>query len=344
MAAVMSAQDGSAVVEPDSVRATAPRGPIPALAVLLRMQVLLPSEEAPAWATYLPQMKIPQGEKQGMLAMHMTKTNSEPSSVVGRVWPLAQRQKGCRAVQDAIDICKTDQQRKTIADELKGHIWEAVRCPHANFVVQKLIVTLSPSASQFIIDEILARGARGVAQVSRHKFGCRIMQRLLEHCRHQQLTDVFDMLVQEALYMALHPFGNYVVQQLLEHGTNKHRSLVCHQLQQKAFDLGSDANGSAVLAKAMLYAPQEDAAAVARALTKEPGLLAAMARTRHGHVAVEQVMQLLHNGDLDRAVEEISREESLLWASRYGRLVLSSMRVNGHISLASAEFVRAMTC
>jgi len=111
------------------------------------------------------------------------------------VWRLSQDQKGCLKVQEALQGAGSDDARRAIAAELEGHVWEAMRCPHANHVVQKCIMTMRPHALQFIIDEIESRGAAGVRKIAKHQYGCRILQRLLEHCRPDQVQGLVEDLL-----------------------------------------------------------------------------------------------------------------------------------------------------
>lgn len=310
-----------------AISATPRYAPVPARSAFFRLKALQPGEAVPGWTAFL--------HDQDLHALISAANACDPSfgktpscdgaSVEGYVWSLCQKQKGCRLVQDAIDACPTDHARESLARELKGHVWDAVRCPHANFVVQKLFVSVRPQACQFVVDEILQHGPWAPAHIARHKYGCRIMQRMFEHCRSKQLKEIATCLLKEMQSLARHPYANYVVQMLLEHGTAAQRSQACQQFQQNAFLMGSDNSASAVVAKALACAPEEDRCNLARALTAEPGLLASMSRMRYGHVAVQLVLQILQGEDLSKAVKELSGRMSSLRTSRYGRLVLSAM-------------------
>lgn len=295
-------------------------GPVQVMAMVIMPSGAPIASEAGPWPELepAPWSRLTTPESSG-------KHDSPRTTVTGRVWAISQKQKGCRAVQEAIDACKSDQERKAIAEELEGHVWDAARCPHANYVIQKLIVTLGPHDSQFIIDEIMAHGPRAPGQVARHRYGCRIMQRLLEHCRPEQLERLVEALIRETLLLSKHPFGNFVIQQLLEHGTDLQRSKAFQQLARKACDLGSDSSGSAVLAKAMACASEDDQRCLAHTLLSQPGLLTVMARSRHGHLVAQFMLQVLEGLDLQRAVAEVVSNASSLMASRYGRLVVKTM-------------------
>merc|ERR1719145_46714 len=66
---------------------------------------------------------------------------AQPGSVKveGNVWRLSRDAPGCRIVQDALDNATCDADRVALASEIRSHVWEALRCPHANFVLQKFI-------------------------------------------------------------------------------------------------------------------------------------------------------------------------------------------------------------
>lgn len=162
------------------------------------------------------------------------------SALTGRVWALARDPKGCREVQEALDSADNEEVRVAMVAELHHHVWEAMRCPHANFVIQKAIALLRPDEVQFVVDEIVEKGHRAIAQAAKHKFGCRIIQRLLEHCSGNQLKSLSDGLLSDAVSTARHPYGNYVMQQLLEYGTDKQKHTLIEELQKHACAVGTN--------------------------------------------------------------------------------------------------------
>merc|ERR1719162_532193 len=138
--------------------------------------------------------------------------------IAGNVWALSRDPQGCRRVQRELEDAKTDHGRAVLAKELHGHVWEAIKCPNANHVLQKCIVNMRPQTSQFIIDEIMEMPG-GVVKVARHTYGCRIAQRLLEHSPSTQVKELVENLLEHTVELSMHSFGNFVMQHLLEHGT-----------------------------------------------------------------------------------------------------------------------------
>ncbi|CAE7867112.1 APUM1 [Symbiodinium microadriaticum] len=257
------------------------------------------------------------------------------TSLVGRVWELSQDSKGCRDVQLALEQAGEDLRRLIVA-EVAGHVLDAMRCPHANHVLQKCITSSRPADCQFIIDEIMA--CNGFVELAaRHKYGCRIIQRLLERCSTAQVECVANAILSDVSGIARHPYGNYVLQNLLEHGTPAHRHKLAEELRKEIVPICQDSFGSAVVAAALSQLCKEDAISLARAIVQEQGLLTFMAHARHGHSAVRLLLQALDGPDLARARELLCAELPSLKVSRYGRIVASWLDAEGRKSGAAGD-------
>lgn len=64
----------------------------------------------------------------------------------------------------------------------------------------------------------------GVVAMSRHPYGCRVIQRILEYCTLPDVRDSVKAQAQEAaLDLACDVYGNYISQHLLVHGTTEDR-------------------------------------------------------------------------------------------------------------------------
>jgi pumilio RNA-binding family len=244
-----------------------------------------------------------------------------PMSVRGAVWELSKDPSGCRAVQQAFDEAKCDADRVTLASELHTHVWEALKCANANYVLQKCISTMRPVDSQFIINELQLAGAGGAARAARHRFGCRVLQRLFEHCPPNQLHEIAEDVLLDAVPLCNHIFAKYVMQHLLEHGTEDQINRLTDILAANARTLGEDGSGSAVIGKALEHACPSSQAALVRALLEQPGLLADMACSRHGHLAAKRALQLAEAPHKWAALNELVRQQDKLKASRYGRVL-----------------------
>lgn len=76
---------------------------------------------------------------------------------------------------------------------------------------------------QALIDNFLTC----VVPLSSHPFGCRIIQRILEHCSDDgRKAVVMEEILKAAAQLAQDQYGNYVIQHVLERGTPAERSQV----------------------------------------------------------------------------------------------------------------------
>jgi len=242
--------------------------------------------------------------------------------VAGKVWPLAQDPQGCREVQFAIDSAD-EVEVVTLAKELEGHIWEATCCPHANHVLQKLLEQLQPQDLQFVLGELLSGGL--LLQASKHKYGCRIVQRLLERCQAEQVQLLVSILTPQAAFVACHPYGNYVIQKLLRCCHVKEAKPLRKALQEGVQSLGHDPYGTAVLSCAMQTLPFDERVELARALAQDTELLVDLACSRHGHQAAKAVVDVLTGQEQQSAIQVFTMNPKLQ-LSKQGRLLVSELK------------------
>ena len=140
------------------------------------------------------------------------------------VWDMARDSLACRALQRALDD-RSDSGRLAIAEALKSHVWACIACRNANHELQKTITVLRPNHVQFIIDEIMER-RKGPLLAAKHQYGCRIVERLIEHCPSDQLRPLVAELLKDVLPLSSHRFGNFVLRHIMEFGTSGQKHFI----------------------------------------------------------------------------------------------------------------------
>lgn len=249
--------------------------------------------------------------------------------VAGHVVQYSCDAEGCRLVQEALDRARGDAERTALAQELRGHVWELIRSPHANHVLQKFIQVLPPQALQFIVDELVASpraaGRTCALQAARHRFACRVVERLVEHCPVEIARALLDQLVEDGVALCSHPYGNFVLQHMLEHAPPEHRRRLNRLLEQNVHVAETQCYVRAVLSKALAQAEGEELASLVRAILDRPGLLPSMARTRHGHAGVAHILRNLSGPDAAEVVLLLEAEKSVFKSTRFGRVVASRL-------------------
>ncbi|KAG6814358.1 hypothetical protein H0H92_010944 [Tricholoma furcatifolium] len=166
----------------------------------------------------------------------------------GRIYTLSQQMYGCRVVQKAIEFVSPEQQ-SIFVNELEPHVLACVKDPNGNHVIQKLVERVPPDNLGFIH---LFRG--NVNDVATHPYGCRVLQRCLEHLPEDKKRPIMDELLKHAPDLMQDQFGNYVMQYILEHGRSADKALVVSKVQGRIFVLSKHKFASNVCEKALLCA------------------------------------------------------------------------------------------
>lgn len=189
---------------------------------------------------------------------------------------------GCRLTQKLLEVAR-DEWKIIFAKEMVGSVAAALDNPHANHVLQAIVQALRPAHSVFILDEIIDipppqhESKNGPASIARHRYGCRILERLIEHFSVQEETTTtsapdaqqqkspaakLDAYIEEVLKetkdLLKHPYGNFVLQHILEHGTPSQRRTIIDTLKEKLDEFAMDTHASSVLDKALSYGDIEE--------------------------------------------------------------------------------------
>ncbi|KAK6032574.1 RNA binding repeat protein, Pumilio-family [Ostertagia ostertagi] len=146
-------------------------------------------------------------------------------SLKGNVMNLALQMYGCRVIQKAMESIDESLQLE-ILREMEGHVLKCVKDQNGNHVVQKVIEKVKPERLQFIINTFTKNGPDTITQLSMHPYGCRVIQRVLEHCSEEQKRPVLEALHANMSTLIVDQYGNYVVQHVIEHGSNQDRDRI----------------------------------------------------------------------------------------------------------------------
>lgn len=100
--------------------------------------------------------------------------------IQGKVKELSLHMYGCRVIQKALEVITFDKQM-AIMDELRENVTACVQNQNGNHVIQKCIERVPSEHVNFIIDSFKGRAY----DMSVHAYGCRVIQRMLEHCKDE---------------------------------------------------------------------------------------------------------------------------------------------------------------
>mmetsp|Transcript_115169 Transcript_115169/g.215643 ORF Transcript_115169/g.215643 Transcript_115169/m.215643 type:complete len:441 (+) Transcript_115169:56-1378(+) len=238
---------------------------------------------------------------------------------------------GCVAVQRALEVADQKQAQELVS-ELHGHVLEASRSMYANYVIQKAVETMPIAKISFVIDEL-----EGVAaEVARHRYGCRIICRLLEHSSGEPVAEkLLEALVADARELSRHPYGYHVMRSILEHGRPEHRHRVALGLMNAGdlARLSKNRNASFVVEKALAFCDIEDRRALANAVHRKPGSVAALAKHQFGRHVIRELLKVPGTPS-QKTREDLQQAEPLIRSCKHGRRCFTEIQPLLHKNLA----------
>ncbi|RCN32789.1 hypothetical protein ANCCAN_21390 [Ancylostoma caninum] len=171
----------------------------------------------------------------------------------GDVMNLALQMYGCRVIQKALESIDESIQLE-ILRELESQVLKCVKDQNGNHVVQKVIEKVKPERLQFIIDTFMKNGPDTIMQLSMHPYGCRVIQRVLEHCTEEQKRPVLEALHANVRSLVLDQYGNYVIQHVIEHGSEQDRDRIVQEIAGNVLRYAQHKFASNVIEKCLICA------------------------------------------------------------------------------------------
>eukprot|EP00928_Gymnodinium_smaydae_P089349 TRINITY_DN73327_c0_g1_i1.p1 TRINITY_DN73327_c0_g1~~TRINITY_DN73327_c0_g1_i1.p1 ORF type:complete len:574 (-),score=120.47 TRINITY_DN73327_c0_g1_i1:44-1765(-) len=244
-------------------------------------------------------------EELATLDVHECGLQNVLDRVRGHILALAMDARGCHLVQSLL-MLSDDRERGNIVWELRGSLLAVLESPHANHVLQRAVELMKPPALDFVLPELLSQ--RHPAELARHHYGCRVLERLLEHFPASLLVECIEGILQDAPNLARHAFGTYVLQHLLEHGEPaQRRRILVEVLHGDITGTVNNMHAIGVLDKAMTYLAPEDQLSLAEFVMDTPGLLVQMAYQRGGQDPLQRLLQVVRGTPLqEKAIAQLN--------------------------------------
>lgn len=154
----------------------------------------------------------------------------------GEMLQLSLQMYGCRVVQKALETLDEDDLPRLLR-EFHHNVLNCIHDQNGNHVIQKCIEVLYTRARKatdigdshrahflneqvdFIIEDVLVN----TTSLSCHPYGCRVLQRMLEHCPEQRKMQVLDEIKLCHKTLLDDQYGNYVIQHVLQYGREEDR-------------------------------------------------------------------------------------------------------------------------
>lgn len=185
-------------------------------------------------------------------------------------------------VQKALETLD-DTDLPKLLTEFQNNVLSCVHDQNGNHVIQKCIEVMSGKARtarisgdaaqadffdeqiDFIVEDILGN----VQSLSCHPYGCRVLQRILEHCPEPKKKDALDEISKCHKTLLDDQYGNYVIQHVLQFGRTSDRdSLLQLVVANGLLTLSRQKFASNVVEKLLKYGSQQQRNKIVKEMLK----------------------------------------------------------------------------
>jgi len=240
-----------------------------------------------------------------------------------RVLPLSLQMYGCRVVQKILESVDAETQ-KALISELDGHVLECVKDQNANHVIQKCIEQVSNSENiDFIIKAFYGR----VYDLSTHPYGCRVIQRMLEHCLPELKNPVLEELMQFAEQLAKDQYGNYVLQHVLQHSATECKDKIVNIVASYILPFSKHKFASNVVERCFVSTDsrQKDVLLNAVVGTSENSPLVSMVRDQYGNYVIQKMLETLNVPQRTKLIRKIAEYVPNIRKIAFGKHIVAKI-------------------
>lgn len=173
--------------------------------------------------------------------------------------------------------------------ELESQVIKCVKDQNGNHVIQKAIERVPAEHIQFIVDAFTGE----VRRLATHPYGCRVIQRMLEHCHESARLSILAEIHACSESLISDQFGNYVIQHVIENGESVDKRRVISIVVTKVVNFSKHKFASNVVEKSIEFGTQEDRDGIYEILTglDENGEspLAGLMRDQYGNYVIRKL-------------------------------------------------------
>jgi len=245
---------------------------------------------------------------------------------------------GCRVVQKALEYVSTQRLIALVSEFESPPV--LLRCVHdsnGNHVIQKCIEIVSRVAKeaatpelseylsgriQFIIEAFQGR----IKELSSHPYGCRVVQRILEHCSNPQKAVVLEELRQCCAELVQDCYGNYVIQFVMQHGWEADRAVLIREVQSHLLDFSQHKFASNVVEKCLQYASKRDRDEMIWTIINVTFDLNNPVDAKTGHCVLESMVRDPYANYVVQKVIDVSDERQRAAIMRYVKENITQLR------------------
>lgn len=225
-----------------------------------------------------------------------------------------------RAAQLALETASAAEQI-SLSSGLCGRVIPAMQSKNANYAVTKTFEVMPAGRIAFIVEELIGHGC----DLAKHRFGCRVICRILEHhsAKDTKSMELLDEVLKDAESLCTHAFGSIVMRHFLEYGQPAHKHRVATALSKDLTTCALQRKGSHVVEAALRFCSEADRDVLVEQLLRNSDDLLAIATGQFGRHVVHALLNCDSAKSRQLAIEALLPLAEGLSTSKHGRNVCS---------------------
>jgi len=272
-------------------------------------------------------------------------------TLTGEMLSLSLQMYGCRVVQKALETLEEEDLPRLLL-EFEHNVLSCIHDQNGNHVVQKCIEVMSTKSKQasaigdtaranffsgqidFVIKDVLDN----VVALSCHPYGCRVLQRILEHCIDDRKNSALDAIRPCHQVLLDDCFGNYVVQHVICYGRSSDRdSILAIVVESGLLALSKQKFASNVVEKLLKYGSGNHRNAIVREMLKKvddaslPGDMSSsvvllMVRDAYANYVVQTALDVVPEGaERNMLLEELNSHSEQLRNYTFAKHIVTKL-------------------
>lgn len=177
--------------------------------------------------------------------------------------------------------------------ELESQVIKCVKDQNGNHVIQKAIERVPSEHIQFIVNAFTGE----VWRLATHPYGCRVIQRMLEHCEESSRLSILAEIHACSENLISDQFGNYVIQHVIENGEKHDQARIIDIVVAKVVNFSKHKFASNVVEKSIEFGTQENRDNIYVLLTTPDqngdSPLSGLMRDQYGNYVIRELPQLI---------------------------------------------------
>ena len=244
-------------------------------------------------------------------------------SIKTKIFELTLHLYGCRVIQEIISALE-EKDLYIITSELKEKYNRCIEDKNGNHVIQRLIEKLSPENNS----DIFLVASKNIISLSKHQYGCRVIQRLFRYCNQEQINIMLKEIFLYINELILDQYGNYVIQYILENNKkNNNLNEVYQSLKNHIYEYSFHKFASNVIEKALIFGNQIQRNEIINEIMlldeKQNNSIITLVQNKFGNYVIQKMIEYSDIQTQKKIVKKILKNENLLKNEGFSKYVLN---------------------